>query len=65
MTSKFGYIASMQQHNILLAILCQHMDIKASIFLSLVPAMLFAYALSPVGSSIVFIPALRLRSRTR
>jgi len=58
MTSKFGYIASMQQHNILLAILCQHMDIKASIFLSLVSAMLFAYALSPVGTPIVFVPAL-------
>jgi len=56
--NRFSYILLMQQHNMLLAILCQHVDIKASIFLSLVSAMLFAYALSPVGSPIVFIPAL-------
>jgi len=58
MGNRFNYILYLQQHNILLAILCQHMDIKASIFLSFVSVMLFAYAFSPVGEPIVFIPAL-------
>jgi len=58
MANRFSYILSLQQHNILLAILCQHMDIKASIFMSFVSVMMFAYAFSPVGEPIVFIPAL-------
>lgn len=58
MAIKFGYIAHLQQHNILLAMLCQHMDIKASIFLSFVAVMLFAYGFGMAGSPIVFVLAL-------
>jgi len=51
-------IAYLQQQNMLLAILCQHMDIKASIFLSFVSVMLFAYGFSSAGVPIVFVLAL-------
>ncbi len=55
---RIGNISIMQQHNVLLAILCQHVDIKASIFLSFVAVMLFAYAFSDIGSPYVFVLAL-------
>lgn len=58
MTGGFGRVAAMQQHNMLLAILCQHMDIKASIFLSFVAAMLFAYSFGTWGNPFVFVLAL-------
>jgi len=58
MTGKFDRIAAMQQHNMLLAILCQHMDIKASIFLSFVTVMLFAYSFGTEGNPVVFAMAL-------
>lgn len=58
MTGKFDRIAVMQQHNMLLAILCQHMDIKASIFLSFVAVMLFAYSFGMAGNPFVFVLAL-------
>ncbi len=59
MTSdRIGRISIMQQHNVLLAILCQHLDIKASIFLSFVAVMLFAYAFNNIGSPYIFVLAL-------
>jgi len=53
-SSRLAYIATMHQHIILLATLCNHVDIKASIFLSLVAVMLFAYVYSPVSNLVVF-----------
>jgi len=58
MTGRFDRVAAMQHHNMLLAILCQHMDIKASIFLSFVAAMLFAYSFGAWGNPFVFVLAL-------
>jgi len=41
------------QHYTLLATLCHHVDIKASIFLSLVAVVLFGYAYSPVDNPVI------------
>jgi len=53
MTSMLAYLAIMQQYNALLATLCHHIDIKASIFLSLVAVVLFAYAYGPVSNLVI------------
>jgi len=45
----------MQQYNIILAMLCQHIDIKASIFLSFVAIVLFVYAYGPFGNPVILV----------
>jgi len=54
MISPLAYIAIMQQNNALLAALCNHIDIKASIFLSFVVVVLLAYVYGPVSNLVVF-----------
>lgn len=53
--SRLALIAVMQQYNTLLVTLCHHVDVKASIFLSLVAILLFAYAYSPVSNPVIFV----------
>jgi len=53
--SRIALIAMMQHYNALLATLCHHIDIKASIFLSFVAVLLFAYAYGPVGNTVIFV----------
>jgi len=53
--SMLALIATMQHYNTLLATLCHHVDIKASIFLSFVAVLLFAYAYGPVGNTVIFV----------
>jgi len=45
----------MQQYNTTLAMLCQHIDIKASIFLSFVAVVLLAYAYGPFGNPVILV----------
>lgn len=45
----------MQQLNAILTMLCQHIDIKASIFLSFVAIVLFVYAYGPFGNPVILV----------
>ena len=50
-----AYLSAMQQHNALLVTLCHNVDMRASIFVSLVAVLLFAYAYSPMSNLVIFV----------
>lgn len=54
-SDRLPYISAMQQYNIILSMLCQHIDIKASIFLSFVAIVLFVYAYGPFGNPVILV----------
>jgi len=48
-------MTAMQQHIAILISLCQHIDIKASIFLSFVAVVLLAYSYGPWGNPVILV----------
>ena len=54
-SDRLPYMAAMQQQVVILVAMCQHIDIKASIFLSFVAIVLFVYAYGPFGNPVVLV----------
>ncbi|MDD9812932.1 MAG: hypothetical protein OXU86_07440 [Thaumarchaeota archaeon] len=54
-SDRLPYMAAMQQQVTILVAMCQHIDIKALIFLSFVAIVLFVYAYGPFGNPVVLV----------
>ncbi|MDD9842588.1 MAG: hypothetical protein OXU85_01650 [Thaumarchaeota archaeon] len=57
-TRRSAGISAMRQHNAILVAPCQHIDLKASIFISFVAIVPLAYAYGPLGNPVVLVPGL-------
>jgi len=54
-SDRISHMGAMRQHIVILISLCQHIDIKASIFLSFVAVVLLAYSYGPWGNPVILV----------